>query len=216
MRQIADQGNTHTLHHKGRRCKSTDWEIKAGLRGPRPPFDPPTSGAPLKSPPSSHILCPLSSLWTQPWDAECTLSNSVDSEKQRVKEQRSVLNLRPLRFTPDTSFLCRALLPTGSTGVSWKIHSNSSLCVFPSAWDFCCTCSYLCTNMPPTVQHIVDTHLECKFTCVCKHWCLIKIKGMFAAPSVSLSVCFFFQNTRFHLWDFKITTTLFTMVISMY
>lgn len=30
--------------------------IKAGLRGPPPPFDPPTSGAALKSPSSPHLL----------------------------------------------------------------------------------------------------------------------------------------------------------------
>lgn len=80
-------------------------------------------------PSTSHIFCPLSSLCTEPWDAECTLSNSADSEKQRVKVQRSALNLRPLRFTHDISFLCRASLPTGSTGVLLSSHSNSSFYV---------------------------------------------------------------------------------------
>lgn len=47
---------THALHHIAGCCESIDQEIKTGLKGPPPPFDPPTSGAPLKSPSFSHLL----------------------------------------------------------------------------------------------------------------------------------------------------------------
>ncbi len=145
MRESADQRSTRTLHHKERWCESIDREIKAGLRGPLPPFDPPTSGAPLESPDSSHLLHllpPQLPLYpaVRCWDAECTLSDSADSEKQRVKVQRSALNLQydpcGLHMTPvSTAELCFLL---GPLVFSLSIHSDSSFYVFFSAWNIFC------------------------------------------------------------------------------
>ncbi|KAJ4939876.1 hypothetical protein JOQ06_029312, partial [Pogonophryne albipinna] len=74
--------------------------MKAGLRGALLPLDPPPSGALLQntpllsSPTVLYISCPLSVLCTRPWDAEHTLSNSADSQKQRVMGQRTQLKLQ--------------------------------------------------------------------------------------------------------------------------
>lgn len=152
------EAHTHT-HHKVRQCESTDQKIKAGLRGPLPPFDPPTSGAPLKNPNSSlllvYIFC-LPQLPLYPAAGCCVHTIQLCRlREQRVKLQWSALDLRPLPFTHDTSVLCRALPPTGSAGFSLSIHSNSSFSVFFSARCICCNLIYLCCNASPRVQHVM-------------------------------------------------------------
>lgn len=89
-RQTADQGSAHThcitkwggvrpLTWRSRRVSEAHC-LFLTLRSPELHLKVPT-------PPTSYILS-LSSLCTRPWDAERTLSNSADSEKQRVKVQK--------------------------------------------------------------------------------------------------------------------------------
>lgn len=82
----------HILHHKARRCESTGQDQGRSQR-PAASFDPPTSEAPLKSPNPSRLL-PAQLLRQRPWDAECTLSASVDSEERSERGQRAKDRLR--------------------------------------------------------------------------------------------------------------------------
>lgn len=120
-RQTADQGRTQRLHHKAVCCGTADREIKAGLRGPLPLFDPALSGAPLKSPNCSHRPHLVSGLPLKPGRGMLS-AHYATLPTQRgngSKCKRSASNLRPLRFTYDTSAkLCLELGPLVSC---WSI-----------------------------------------------------------------------------------------------
>lgn len=117
--------------------------IKAGLRGPPPPFDPPTSEAALKSPNSSQIFCPLSSLCSRGMLSAHYPTLPTHRRNGSKSGEVSFKSATPcdLHMTPVSSAeLC---FPTGSTGVSLSIRSNSAFHVIFSAGDIHCKLIYL-------------------------------------------------------------------------
>lgn len=92
--------HAHMLHHIVGCCESIDQEIKSGLKGPPPLFDPPTSGAPLKSPSSSLLLHPVPLQLPLYKAARCWVHTIQLCRLRDAKGQGAEVSFksRPLRF----------------------------------------------------------------------------------------------------------------------